>query len=194
MAIIPKISVQHLKKIVLASWLLLAVGAHAADDLQSCGVLQNQQFTRLHDVVSDNLCERFQGQVLLIVNTASQCGFTPQLEGLEALYQHYRDKGFAVLGFPSNDFYQERKSEAEIASFCKENYGVTFPMYQKSSVRGNDANPLYQQLAAQTGDAPKWNFFKYLVDRQGRAVALFSSRTTPEDAALRQQIEALLAP
>lgn len=186
---------QPLKAVLLAGWLLAIINSSlAADDPKTCGVLLDHDFQRLHDIQTDNLCERFHGQVLLIVNTASQCGFTPQLEGLEALYQTYREQGFAVLGFPSNDFYQELKDEAEIASFCRENYGVSFPMYQKSSVRGDDANPLYAELAKQTGTAPKWNFYKYLVDRQGHAVEVFSSRTTPEDAGLRKQIEALLSP
>lgn len=160
---------------------------------ETCPPLLQQDFQLLHDTRTQNLCE-FKRQVLLVVNTASRCGFTPQLKGLEALYERYKDQGFSVLGFPSNDFFQELGEEEEIASFCKVNYGVTFPMFSKSSVRGNDANPLFSQLADQSGTAPKWNFYKYLIDRNGKVVDVYSSRTTPEDKELVEKIEALLKP
>lgn len=163
-----------------------------AENEPGCGALPDTEFTRLHDVKTDNLCKTYTGKVLLVVNTASQCGFTPQLEGLESLYQQYKDRGFAVLGFPSNDFFQEFKDEKETASFCKENYGVSFPMYSTSAVRGSDANIFYQRLIKQSDTSPKWNFYKYLVDRKGNVVDVYSSRTTPDDGELLQQLELLL--
>lgn len=140
-----------------------------------------------------SLCQ-FSGKVVLIVNTASQCGFTPQYEGLEALYRRYRDRGFVVLGFPSNDFGgQEPGSSQEIARFCQANYGVSFPMFAKSSVAGPQANPLYRDLAAQSGTRPRWNFHKYLVGRDGAVVASFESAVAPRDPRITAQIERLLA-
>lgn len=139
------------------------------------------------------LCQ-FKGKVLLVVNTASQCGFTPQYEGLEALYRRYKDRGLVVLGFPSNDFGgQEPGSGAEIARFCQVNYGVSFPMFAKTAVVGPTTSPLYRELAAQTGKRPQWNFHKYLVDRNGAAVASFDSAVAPGDARITTQIERLLA-
>jgi glutathione peroxidase len=139
----------------------------------------------------------YRGQVLLIVNVASKCGNTPQYEGLEALYEKYQDQGFAVLGFPSNDFGgQEPGSNAEIAKFCRSTYGVKFPMFGKIQVKGDDAHPLYQQITGlpePIGGPVKWNFQKYLVDRNGQVVARFSPFTQPDDAKLIARIEALLS-
>ncbi len=138
----------------------------------------------------------YQGKVLLVVNTASQCGFTPQYAGLEALWQEYRDRGLVVLGFPCDQFgHQEPGTEAEIAEFCQVNYGVSFPMHAKIEVNGADAHPLYQQLKqAAPGllgtQAIKWNFTKFLVDRQGHAVRRAAPNEAP--ASLRDAIEALL--
>lgn len=170
----------------------LQVTSVMAETKNTCGTLPQTEFTRLHDVKKDNLCATYAGKVLLVVNTASQCGFTPQLEGLEALYQQYKEQGLVVLGFPSNDFFQEFKDEEKTASFCKENYGVSFPMYSTSPVRGSDANPFYQRLIEQSDTSPKWNFYKYLVDRKGNVVEVYSSRTTPDDSDLLQQLELLL--
>ena len=140
-----------------------------------------------------SLC-RFAGNVLLIVNTASECGYTPQYEGLEKLYRRYRDKGFTVLGFPANDFGgQEPGSNKEIAQFCRLNYGVTFPMFSKTSVIGGNANPLYRTLAAKTGKPPRWNFHKYLLNRSAEPIAVFESAVEPEDPRITGQIEKLLA-
>jgi len=137
----------------------------------------------------------FRGQVLLIVNTASKCGFTPQYEGLEALYNEYRAKGFEVLGFPCNQFgAQEPGGEAQIGQFCAVSYGVSFPMFAKIEVNGGDAHPLYQYLKSEKsgllGSSIKWNFTKFLVDRSGKVVARHAPTTTPE--ALTKEIEALL--
>lgn len=165
-----------------------AGGAAAA----ACPALLQQQFPRLQDEKPQSLCQ-YAGKVLLVVNTASYCGFTPQYQGLEELYGRYRDRGLVVLGFPSNDFAQERGSNQEIAEFCENTYGVKFPMFAKSHVRGSDANPLFRSLAAKTGQPPQWNFHKYLVGRDGQVEAQFSSRTTPRDRALVGEIERLLS-
>ena len=137
------------------------------------------------------------GQVLLIVNVASQCGYTPQYEGLQALYERYRERGFSILGFPSNDFgKQEPGSDQEIAKFCRANYGVEFPMFTKCKVLGEDAHPLYRELASRPepiGGDVTWNFEKYLVDREGRVAARFDSEVTPEDPRVVKHIEQLLA-
>ena len=140
-----------------------------------------------------SLCE-YSGKVLLIVNTASECGYTPQYEGLEALYRKYRSRGLVVLGFPSNDFGgQEPGSNKEIASFCVNQYAIDFPMFSKSSVRGAQASALFSELARLTGQAPRWNFHKYLVERSGRSVESFETRIEPDDARLGAAIERLLA-
>lgn len=132
----------------------------------------------------------YAGKVLLVVNTASKCGFTPQYEGLEAMQQKYAGRGFAVLGFPSNDFKgQEPGTEKQIQEFCTLTYGVKFPMFEKVHVIGAQATPLYRELAAATGVAPGWNFHKYLIGRDGRVVAQFPSKVRPDDPRLVQAIE-----
>jgi len=128
------------------------------------------------------------------VNTASKCGFTPQYDGLEALHNKLKARGFAVLGFPSNDFRgQEPGSEKEIKDFCRLTYGVKFPMFEKTVVLGDQASPFYKSLTQSTGVAPGWNFHKYLIDRNGNVVANFGSRVKPDDAEMLAQIEKLLA-
>jgi glutathione peroxidase len=158
----------------------------------SCPALLNKSFPRLQDEKPQSLCQ-YSGKVLLVVNTASYCGFTPQYKGLEELYSKYKDRGLVVLGFPSNDFAQEKGSNKDIADFCENTFGVKFPMFAASSVRGADANILFKELAATTGGQPTWNFFKYVVGRDGTPVARYSSLTTPDDKALVGQIEKLLA-
>jgi glutathione peroxidase len=158
----------------------------------ACPALLDQTFPRLQDEKPQSLCQ-YSGKVLLVVNTASYCGFTPQYQGLEDLYSRYRDRGLVVLGFPSNDFAQETGTNKDIADFCENTFGVKFPMFAKSSVRGRDANPLFRQLAAKTGRQPLWNFHKYLVARDGTPVAQYSSRTTPDDKAFVAELEKLLA-
>jgi glutathione peroxidase len=140
-----------------------------------------------------NLCE-YQGKVVLVVNTASQCGYTYQYKGLEALYKKYKNSGFAVLGFPSNDFGgQEPGANNEVAKFCEVNYGVTFPMFEKTPVREAGKNAFFDLLADATGERPKWNFHKYLVDRNGKPVKSFASTIEPDDRKLITELEALLA-
>ncbi|MBX3725557.1 MAG: glutathione peroxidase [Xanthomonadales bacterium] len=163
---------------------------------QTCAApLLDVEFRPLAGRDAVNLCERYAGQVLLVVNTASKCGFTPQYEGLEALSAELSDRGFAVLGFPSNDFMnQEPGSEEEIQAFCTNTYGVQFPMFEKVSVKQGQAHPFFDALAGQAGATwPAWNFHKYLIGRDGTVVASFGSRTRPDDAALRSAIEAELA-
>jgi glutathione peroxidase len=161
---------------------------------QACPDLLDASYRPLAGKTPEKLCERFDGQVLLIVNTASKCGFTPQYEGLEALHARLAERGFAVVGFPSNDFMgQEPGSEEEIQEFCRLTYGVKFPMFEKVHVVGDEVTPLYRKLAAATGEAPGWNFHKYLVDREGKVVASFGSRTKPDDAKLLARIDELLA-
>jgi glutathione peroxidase len=131
--------------------------------------------------------------VILAVNTASFCGFTSQYEGLEKIYAKYKDKGFVVLGFPSNDFgQQEPGSNKEIADFCKNTYDVKFPMFAKSSVSGSNPNPFFKMLIAKTGTTPKWNFYKYLIDRNGNVVDSFGSITKPTSSSITDQIQKLL--
>ena len=137
--------------------------------------------------------ETYRGKVVLVVNTASECGFTPQYEGLEKLYESLKDKGFTILGFPSNDFGgQEPGDEAHIATFCRLNYGVTFPMFSKVKTTGPEATPLYAKLGAEAGP-PKWNFHKYLVGKDGKLVHAFPSAVTPESDELKKAIDSALA-
>jgi glutathione peroxidase len=140
-----------------------------------------------------HLCEAYQGKVVLIVNTASKCGYTPQYEGLEALYRKYQSDGLVVLGFPSNDFAQEYNSEEKIQQFCRLTYSVEFPMFAKTGVREGAADPLYERLASLAGEYPRWNFHKYLIDREGRLVGSYPSQTRPESPAFVDTIERLLA-
>jgi glutathione peroxidase len=156
----------------------------SATPAPSCPALLNHTFPRLQDDAPQNLCQ-YTGKVLLVVNTASYCGFTSQYEGLEQLYARYQSKGLVVLGFPSNQFgNQEPGSSKEIADFCFNTYGVKFPMFAKTDVRGDQANAFYKELARATGTTPKWNFYKYVVDRKGQPVEAFSSMTTPNDGKL----------
>ena len=167
--------------------LFAAMSAHAA-----CPALLDQKMETLTGG-DTSLCN-YSGSVLLVVNTASKCGYTPQYEGLEKLYRRYKDKGPVVLGFPSIDFGgQEPGSAKEIAKFCEQNYGVSFPMFAKTSVTAGAANPFYEKLAGASGSRPQWNFHKYLVDRRGGRVLAFGTKVTPEDGKLVAEIERLLA-
>lgn len=160
---------------------------------QNCPASLNFKFPRLQDEVSQDLCQ-YKGKVILVVNTASYCGFTSQYEGLEKLSATYGPRGLVVLGFPSNDFgQQEPGSNKEIADFCKNTYDVKFPMFSKSIVSGKHANPLFKYLIDKTGTAPKWNFYKYLIDRNGNVVTSFNSLTSPQGKAITSEIEKLLA-
>lgn len=173
--------------VTLVTTLSSAAAAAAAG---SCPALLNHTMPKLQDESPQHLCQ-YAGKVVLVVNTASYCGFTPQYEGLEALYAKYKEQGLVILGFPSNDFRQEKSSNAEIADFCFNTYGVVFPMFAASSVRGDQANPVFKALKEAGAGQPLWNFYKYLIDRKGEFVEQFSSLTVPRK--LEADIEKLLA-
>ena len=159
----------------------------------SCPAILKHNFKRLQDEAPQDLCQ-YAGKVVLVVNTASYCGYTRQYEGLEKIYAKYGGRGLVVLGFPSNDFgKQEPGSAKEIADFCFNTYGVKFPMFAKSVVSGSEANPLHAELANITGKEPKWNFTKYLIGRDGKVLEHFPSKVTPEDPQLVGKIEQALA-
>lgn len=161
----------------------------------ACPELLRREAPRLQDEKAQNLCQ-YAGKVVLVVNTASYCGFTPQYKSLEALYSHYRERGLVVLGFPSNDFgQQEPGSNQEIAEFCENTFSVKFPMFAKSHVKAGNApvNPLFADLGALTGKTPSWNFHKYLISRDGREVRSFGSRADPASDVVVKEVERLLA-
>ncbi|WP_407354615.1 glutathione peroxidase [Luteimonas sp. R10] len=165
----------------------MSMQVHAADGLL------DRSYRPLAGKAPVDLQEAYGGKVLLVVNTASKCGFTPQFEALEELHARYGDRGFAVLGFPSGDFKeQEFDDEAEIREFCTLTYGVKFPMFEKVHVVGPEATALYRDLAAATGATPQWNFHKYLIGRDGRVLANWGSRTVPDDPEVVAAIERAL--
>ncbi|MDQ3039126.1 MAG: glutathione peroxidase [Pseudomonadota bacterium] len=179
--------------LVKRTW-ALAIGVLLLAGWATGSQLLNHSYRPLTSKTPVNLQKNYGGKVLLVVNTASKCGFTPQFEGLEALHAKYKAKGFAVLGFPSGDFMaQEFTDEKQIQEFCTLTYGVKFPMFQKVHVKGGEATALYKKLEKASGEAPKWNFHKYLVSRDGRVVGSYGSRTTPDDKALVAAIERELA-
>jgi glutathione peroxidase len=156
--------------------------------------LLDQDFRRLASDEVVNLADAYSGKVILVVNTASKCGNTPQYDGLENLYEEYQDQGLVVLGFPSNDFFgQEPGTEEEIQEFCRLTYGVRFPMFEKVTVKEGEAHPFFDELAAAAGTYPTWNFHKYLIGRDGRLIAEFSPRTKPDDDKLVSSIKGALA-
>ena len=157
----------------------------------ACPAILEFQATRLRSDAPLDFCAAYAGRPLLVVNTASRCGYTPQFADLEALYQRYRDRGFAIVGFPSNDFRQEYEDAAATARVCYVNYGVTFDMVEESSVRGASANPLFRRLADATGAPPRWNFNKYLIDTDG-SVRHFGSATQPLGGALESAVREAL--
>jgi glutathione peroxidase len=176
---------------VLAALVLTVAPAFAAPPA-ACPALLDRSVPRLQDEKAQNLCQ-YRGRVLLVVNTASFCGFTPQYKALEALHAKYAARGFVVLGFPSNDFgQQEPGSNKEIADFCESTFGVKFPMFAKATVKGPNADPLFAELTRRTGSAPGWNFHKYLVARDGATVTAFASEVDPAGRAFVAQVEKLL--
>ncbi len=170
------------------------IGADTSNSTRNdaCNALLSHELRPLMGPERRPLCEKYGNKVLLIVNTASKCGFTHQFEDLEKLHQRYLSEGFLVLGFPSGDFRQELENEADVAEFCELNYGVTFPMFEKISVTGKSAHPLYQQLAQATGKPPRWNFNKYLVNRNGDVLGYYPSSAIPMGPEIVADIEALL--
>ena len=168
-----------------------AISVHTQADNADCPAYLNTELRRLHSQETVNLCKYYQeGKPMVIVNTASHCGFTKQFGGLESLYQKYKDQGLVVLGFPSNSFNQEEKSEEGTARVCYKNYGVSFPMFEHVDVKGKDAHPLFAHLA-QKSEEPSWNFNKYLIN--GDNVTHFGSRETPLKSDLEKQINAALS-
>ena len=172
--------------------LVLVCGSALAEP---CAPLLNREVSRLQDEKPQNLCQ-YAGQVVVVVNTASFCGYTPQYKSLESLYDRYRSRGLVVLGFPSNDFgAQEPGSNKDIAEFCENTFGVKFPMFTKSRVAasaGAAVNPLFAELSRRTGAAPQWNFHKYLIARDGRSVQSRGSDVDPQSPAFIQDIEKLI--
>jgi glutathione peroxidase len=183
---------------VLAALVVLAAAAPsvvpkaaAEDKAAACPAFLDHEFRKLHSSQKVNLCREFAGKPMLIVNTASHCGFTPQFKGLEAVHQKYKDKGLVVVGFSSNDFNPEAADEETAAEVCFLNNGVTFTMISTTSVKGPAANPVFKALAAQTSE-PRWNFNKYVVSADGKSVQYFDSRVTPESPELTAAIEKVL--
>jgi glutathione peroxidase len=177
----------------------LALGASASaqtsipSSTNACSNLLHKTYKRLQDDAPQDLCQ-YAGKVLLIVNTASYCGFTSQYEGLERLHAERKDKGLVVLGFPSNDFgQQEPGSSKQIADFCANTYGVKFPMFEKSVVSGSGANQLYRELGQATGKTPQWNFHKYLIGRDGKVLSSYASMVSPQDKRLLTDIDRALS-
>lgn len=184
------------------SVLLLVLGINSASHAETvsapksvlntsnCSAALNFSFRKLSNAKRVNLCQEYQGKVILIVNTASRCGFTPQFADLEKLYQDYKARGLVVLGFPSNDFgSQELSSEKDIASFCQLTYGVKFPMFEKTHASQSEASPFYRTLGQLSGEYPQWNFHKYLLNKQGKLIASMASHVLPNSKQLTQLIE-----
>jgi glutathione peroxidase len=177
-------------RLLTGAFLFITAAATMAADT----VLLDQDFRRLasEDVV--NLEDAYSGKVVLVVNTASKCGNTPQYDGLEALYQEYAEQGLVVLGFPSNDFLgQEPGTEEQIQEFCRLTYKVKFPMFEKVTVKKGKAHPFFDDLAVAAGTYPTWNFHKYLIGRDGKVITEFSPGTKPYDGKIIAEIESALA-
>ncbi|NPD09870.1 glutathione peroxidase [Vibrio ostreicida] len=180
----------NINKIWMITGLLIPLSS--AVMATSCPEVLQSQHRLLNENKTIDLCDAFQGQTLLVVNTASQCGYTPQFEELERLYQVYKDRQFTVIGFPSNDFQQDRGSEKVTAKICYLDYGVTFPMMARSSVSGPQANPTFARISAQAGVEPRWNFYKFLIGKNGQVLATFPSSVSPISPTVTQAIEKAL--
>jgi glutathione peroxidase len=174
-------------------FILLISGVAMNASANQCPETLDFEVRKLASDEKVRLCDAYSGKVVLIVNTASRCGFTGQYDGLEKLYADYRDKGLVVLGFPSNDFGgQEPGSEENIQKFCRTTYGVKFPMFEKTRTKKGVADPLYEKLGKTAGEYPRWNFHKYLIDRNGKLVGSYTSFTRPQSGRLVRAIERLL--
>ncbi len=181
-----------MKRLLVVFTILISTTFLSEVSMATCPDLLNHKMNDLDGKPID-LCG-FAGKVVLAVNTASYCGNTPQYKGLESLYQKYKDQGLIVVGFPANDFgSQEPGSAKQIKEFCELTYGVKFPMMEKTSVVPGKANPVFASLTKMTGDAPEWNFHKYLISRDGKRAFSYAARTKPESGEIVKQIEALLA-
>jgi glutathione peroxidase len=188
----PRLTRLRLLPGLLPGLLALGMVATTAAGAASCPAWLDHDYQKLHSTETVNICKAYAGKPLLIVNTASHCGFTPQFEGLQALSEKYLDRGLVVIGFPSDDFNQEAKDQAETAQVCFIDYGVKFTMLAPLPVKGSAANPVFRELARQTSE-PGWNFNKYLLRPDGKVLAHYESEVTPESPELNQAIEALLA-
>ena len=183
---------ERMQILVVGGVLSSAISMSAALAETACSPLLNHRFQSLQGKPVD-LCQ-YQGKVLLVVNTASYCGYTDQYKGLQSLFDQYRDRGLVVLGFPANDFgKQEPGTNAEVADFCERTYKVKFPMLEKTAVIGAQVNPAYAGLFNATGEQPKWNFHKYLIARDGITVKSFPSNVAPESTLVRKEIDRLLS-
>lgn len=168
--------------------MLLSFSSYAESQ---CPAFLDYELPKLHAKDTVNLCDVAADKPLLVINTASHCGYTKQFEGLEALHQKYKDQGLMVVGFASNDFNQEAQTEEEANRVCRENFGVTFTMIAPSFVTGQRANPVFQEINQQSNE-PGWNFSKYLINSEGKVVAAFPSKVSPESAETTKAIESLL--
>lgn len=181
---------------MMRTWILgvgvLLLGQSALAQANQCGDILGHSMQQLRSKETVDLCEQFKDKTLLIVNTASKCGFTPQFKELQALSEKYADKGLVVLGFPSDDFMQEHDDENKTAEVCYINYGVKFPMFSTSAVRGDDANPIFKALIAKTGEKPSWNFNKYLVSKDEKTVQHFGSKVSPLDPDFLAAVDKML--
>lgn len=173
---------------------VLATSLFAAPAMANqCGEILSHAMQQLNTRETVDLCEQYQGKTVLVVNTASKCGFTKQFEGLEALYQKYQEQGLVVLGFPSDSFKQEFDDAEKTAEVCYLTYGVKFPMFTTTKVKGDEANPVFKALIAKTGETPSWNFNKYLISSDEQTVKHFGSRTAPDDKDFIAELEKMLA-
>ncbi|WP_455375932.1 glutathione peroxidase [Kaarinaea lacus] len=185
-------NIKYLYLLVIIINIALPASTLAAEQ-SDCPETLNYSKRSLAGEKNINLCKEYLGKVVVVVNTASKCGYTYQYEGLEALYRKYKDKGLVVIGFPSNDFGgQEPGTEKQIQDFCRLTYGVEFPMFEKTSVSKYNADPIYQTLARISGEYPQWNFHKYILDRNGKLVASFNSKVEPQGGRMIKTIEGLL--
>lgn len=157
----------------------------------ACSSILDTEIRVLDSSETVNLC-KYEDNVVMVVNVASRCGYTYQYASLQSLYEEYKDQGFVVLGVPSRDFFQEYSSEEDVAEFCSTEYGVNFPMFATSKVRGNKASPLFKKLIAASGEEPTWNFNKYLISRDGERIYKYGSKVKPDSPELKNQIEELL--
>ncbi|MEJ0099364.1 MAG: glutathione peroxidase [Pseudomonadota bacterium] len=177
--------------VIVASVAITSPVVQAAPTPQACPDYLNHDFRKLHSSETVNICKLYAGKPLLIVNTASHCGFTPQFKGLEAVNKKYKDQGLVMVGFASDDFNQEDKDEGKAAEICEQNFGVTFLMLSPTHVKGTEANPVFAELAKQK-QAPAWNFNKYFVQADGKVQTYFASPVTPESAQFTGAVEGLL--